>query len=109
MPSPTARQLLNAAMTEDELQDGLIRHATLHGWLVYHTHDSRRSQAGFPDLVLLRGDTLILWELKNAKRKVSPEQQVWLDALGGAKNVEAAVVRPADYDRALQRLARRAR
>lgn len=109
MPKPplTARELLNAAMTEDELQSALIEHAQLHGWMTYHTHDSRHSAAGFPDLVLIRPPDLILWELKDAKRRVTPEQQHWLDQLVSVSNVEAAVIRPADYDRALARLARR--
>lgn len=105
----TLRSALAATMTEDQLLAGLIEHAQFHGWLAYHTHDSRRSAEGFPDLVLLRPPDLILWELKTEKGKVSAEQQVWLDRLAEAHTIEAALIRPADYDRCLQRLARRPR
>ena len=41
-------------MTEKEFQRLVVDYATLHGWMHYHTHDSRRSTPGFPDLVLVR-------------------------------------------------------
>src|SRR5215831_3995722 len=70
---------------------GLLEHiralARRHGWLCYHTHDSRRSEPGFPDLVLCRPPSahgagrLIFAELKNAYAKMTMEQQHWLDIL----------------------------
>jgi len=68
----------------------------MFGWLVYHTHDSRRSQPGFPDLVLVR-DRVLYRELKAATGRVSAEQQVWLDRLERA-GADAAVWRPGDID-----------
>ena len=41
-------------MNEAELQRNVLSLAAMTGWLAYHTYDSRRSQAGFPDLVLVR-------------------------------------------------------
>ena len=38
--------------------------AGYYGWRTYHTHDSRRSDVGFPDLILIRGPELIAVELK---------------------------------------------
>ena len=50
------------------------------GWLYYHTQDSRRSQPGFPDLVMLRGKRQVVAELKRQKgAKPSEKQQNWLD------------------------------
>lgn len=70
-----------------------------HGlrWLTYHTHNSRRSEPGFPDLVLVRGDRVVYRELKTNAGRVTAAQQVWLDALvaGGA---DAAVWRPVDLE-----------
>src|SRR5688572_19177552 len=40
--------------TERAFQAQVVKYARLMGWTAYHTHDSRRSQAGFPDLVLVR-------------------------------------------------------
>lgn len=43
--------------------------ARLNGWLVYHTHDSRRSAEGFPDLVMLRLSRMVVAELKTPTAK----------------------------------------
>lgn len=84
-------------MTEDELQRAVIELARGLGWLVYHTHDSRRSQAGFPDLVLVRGDRVLYRELKSTAGRIRPEQQVWLDALAAA-GADVGVWRPVDLE-----------
>ena len=46
--------MTGVGLTEADVQRGLIEAAQTGGWLVYHTHDSRRSRKGFPDLVLVR-------------------------------------------------------
>lgn len=68
-------------MTEKQLQQAVLDCARLMGWLRYHTHDSRRSHPGFPDLVLVRPPQLLFVELKSAKGKATAAQQAWLDAL----------------------------
>lgn len=70
-------------MTEAELLGAVREVARMYGWLCYHTHDSRRSEPGFPDLVLVHPRTgeLLFAELKAAKGRVSQAQQTWLDAL----------------------------
>jgi hypothetical protein len=65
---------------EGELQDAVLAFAHLHGWLCYHTFDSRRSVPGFPDLILLRGHRQVVAELKSHKGRVSEEQDKWLRA-----------------------------
>jgi hypothetical protein len=76
--------------------------ATLAHWLVYHTYDSRRSQAGFPDLVLVRGEKLIFAELKTNRGRVRPSQWEWLNALTdiaqGQSRVSIYLWRPRDWD-----------
>ncbi len=84
-------------ISEKEFMGQVVRLAKLRGWLVYHTHDSRRSVAGFPDLLLLRGRVQIVAELKSAAGKVSFEQEAWL-ARFAAAGVNAFVWRPADFD-----------
>ena len=83
-------------MTEAALQAQVRRMARAAGFLDYHTHDSRRSTPGFPDLVLVHLSTgrVIFAELKMAKGRVTPEQRRWLAAL--SKTCEAVVWRPGD-------------
>ena len=50
-------------------------------WRYYHTRDSRRSAAGFPDLVLVRGPRLIFAELKTERGKLTADQVAWLEDL----------------------------
>lgn len=70
-------------MPEAELQAQVIELATMLGWLEYHTHDSRRSREGFPDLVLVHEATgaLIFAELKRDGKRPTAEQYRWLYAL----------------------------
>lgn len=88
---------LRPAVSEADFLATVIELATLCGWLVYHTYDSRRSQAGFPDLVLVRGGRLVFAELKTAKGPVRPAQQRWLKELE-ASGVEAFIWRPKDWE-----------
>lgn len=67
--------------SEAALQERVIGLARFYGWRHYHTHDSRRSAAGFPDLVLLRPPELVIVELKTAKGPIRPEQREWLEEL----------------------------
>lgn len=90
MPSSfkmTAAQLRERAAedwSERTFQEHVIDAARRCGFiLIYHTHDSRRSQPGFPDLVLVNPRTkrVLFRELKSAKGKISKEQQQWADGL----------------------------
>lgn len=69
------------AGSEAAFQTQVLNLAGYYGWRSYHTHDSRRSQAGFPDLVLVRGAELIFAELKTDTGRLRPEQQEWIAAL----------------------------
>ena len=67
----------------------------LYGLLWYHTRNSKRSPAGFPDLVIA-GRKVLYRELKTQKGVVSPAQREWLDALTAAGQ-DAGVWRPEDW------------
>lgn len=98
-----ARQVVLDAMSERAFQQGVLKLARFHGFaLAYHTHDSRRSAPGFPDLVLVNPRTgRVLWrELKTNKGRVSPEQRAWLDGLAAA-GMDAGVWRPNDLEAGL--------
>ena len=83
-------------MTEAVFQRQVIELARLCGWLVYHTHDSRKSAAGFPDLVLVRGRRCVFAELKSDVGKPSADQVTWLTALQAAEE-ETYLWRPTDW------------
>lgn len=76
-------------VTEKEFMSQVTQLARLCGWLVYHTHDSRRSVSGFPDLILIRSERLLAIELKVGKNRATPEQHQWLSAFQGAGAVAA--------------------
>lgn len=61
------------------------------GWLGYHTHDSRRSEPGFPDNIWIRDDRIVVAELKTKRRNLTPEQYMWLLAFVATGKVEVYV------------------
>lgn len=73
-----AEKLLDGA-SEQEWQALVIAFAKSQGWEVYHTLDSRGSESGFPDLVLVReGDGYLLFvELKDRDGRESDAQKKW--------------------------------
>lgn len=103
--APRKRRKDATKLTEREFMAQVVAFAKLHGWLVYHTHDSRRCAAGFPDLVLVKGLRLIFAELKVGKNKTSPEQDTWLNALNRAVPAlcGAALVWRPEYWHAIKR------
>ena len=82
--------------TEDGFQAWITQLAHLCGWDVYHTHDSRHSAAGFPDLVLVRPPRVLFAEVKAETGKVSPAQRRWLNWLTDCPGVETYLWWPAD-------------
>src|SRR5205823_7610491 len=85
-------------IAEKPFMAAVIKIAKLRGWMLYHTHDSRRSTSGFPDLVLVRPPRLIFAELKSQSGKPSMAQVEWLDALSGC-GFEVHLWRPSDLER----------
>jgi hypothetical protein len=65
----------------DEFQAEVIRTAVLLGFEYYHTYDSRRSPAGWPDLVLCKFPRLLFVELKAGKDTIRTDQAKWLGLL----------------------------
>jgi hypothetical protein len=85
-----------ADVTEKQFMGAVVEMAQMLGWLLYHTHDSRRSEAGFPDIVCVRRDRILFIELKTEKGRLSEEQERWLSALGLA-GAAVHCWRPSDW------------
>lgn len=84
-------------LTEEAFQQRILDYCRLRGLLAYHTHDSRRSVAGFPDLVIVGGDRILYRELKTNGGKLSADQEKWLVRLKAAGG-DASVWRPHQWD-----------
>lgn len=96
-----------AGISEAAFQQQVEDVATRYGWLIYHTHDSRRSRAGFPDLVMVKGSRVVYAELKKAGNYPTAEQRTWLKALHLAGQ-EVTVWWPKDLPSIIQTLGPRA-
>jgi hypothetical protein len=85
-------------MSERYFQTLIMEAARLLGWLAYHPHDSRHSEAGFPDTTLVHaGQRRILFlELKVGRRGLTGAQHVWGDTIMAAGG-EWHCLRPADW------------
>ncbi|MDA8440464.1 MAG: VRR-NUC domain-containing protein [Propionibacterium sp.] len=87
--------LVAADMTEAKLLDHVRAAARAMRLRAYHTHDSRRSEPGFPDLVIVGPGGVLYRELKTQKGRVRLEQTAWLDDLTRAGQ-NARIWRPID-------------
>jgi hypothetical protein len=82
--------------TEKQFMAVVMALARENGWEVYHTFDSRRSTAGLPDLLLIKPGRLIVAELKVGKRRVTREQEKWLQLFATVPGVRTYRWRPSD-------------
>lgn len=80
-------------ISEAQFQSDILELVRTLGLAAYHTHDSRRSQPGFPDLVIVGAEGVMFRELKTMTGKVSEEQKYWLSILHEAGE-DVAVWRP---------------
>ena len=71
----------DSAVSERAFQAAIVELATLLGWRSYHVPDSRRCEAGWPDLALWRPPRFLLAELKTNKGRVRLIQQQTIDEL----------------------------
>jgi hypothetical protein len=85
-------------LTEKQFQRQVIQLAAHCGWEPYHTYDSRRSQPGFPDLVLAHPKRGLLFvELKTDTGRLTKDQDRWRLVLLRA-GADVRVWRPRDWD-----------
>lgn len=88
---------------ERRFTDRCKRYARRGGWLPYHNLHAKGSDPGFPDLFLMRGNRIVIAELK-VDTAVTPWQDVWLSwwrclalVSGPFLRIEVYVWRPADW------------
>jgi len=82
-------------MSERQLLEAVLAMCARLGLAAYHTHDSRRSRPGFPDLVIVGGG--VLWrELKTDTGVLRPEQREWGSVLQQAGQ-DWAIWRPSAW------------
>jgi hypothetical protein len=103
-PRKTSQPRNVLRVSEALFQQQVIDYARMRGWLVYHTHNSRKSAKGFPDIVAVRRSRLIFAELKDERSRLRGEQHEWLDALDKVVDVGVYVWRPSDLDEILRLL-----
>ncbi len=85
-------------LSEKQFQAQVVALANLFGWRIFHTFDSRRSEPGFPDLVMARKGRIVFAELKVGKNKPTLNQLRWLAVLGLCPGVIARCWYPEDWD-----------
>lgn len=96
--SKASRAELHPLISERQWREAIVNFAEWNGWKVYWTWNSQHSPAGFPDLVLVRGDRCIFAELKAERGQVAAKQREWADVLSCCSSVEYYLWRPSDED-----------
>lgn len=97
-----------AMLSERDLQDSIVAHAEMLGYLWFHDRDARGNQPGHPDLHIVGHGLDLHLELKTATGRIKPTQRVWVRELQRATVHETRLVRPADLDDILALLQRMA-
>lgn len=85
-----------AEISEKQFHAEVMAFAKRHGWKTFHTYDSRKSDEGYPDLVMLR-ERQIVAELKVGRNKPSAAQDTWLEAYRSV-GVETYIWFPEQWD-----------
>jgi len=90
-------------VTEKDFMHQVMDLAKLYNYLIYHTHNSQRSQPGYPDLCLVRPGRLVFLECKTEMGTLTPHQAMWLAVLNDSvPGVHALCVRPSDWDQLVE-------
>jgi hypothetical protein len=85
-------------VSEAEFQSKVRALCRFYGLTVYHTHNSQRSDPGFPDLVIVGSSGILFRELKTETGRLTAMQKHWISILQAAGQ-DADVWRPSDLDR----------
>src|SRR6266576_1942769 len=117
-PRRLSVRTLELLQTEAEFQAKIVAWAKINKWMVFHPLPAKNSRGrwathllgdpGFPDLVMVRNGTVLFWEVKAEKGRMSVAQTLWETALRTCAdevssdiswtNVHHHVVRPSDWN-----------
>lgn len=92
------RQAVLNAIPEKDLENTVRSIAIRNGWRFFHPFWMQRSEPGWPDCFMLRGERVVVAELKTERGKVTPAQEEWLAAFRKIPAIEVYVWRPSDRD-----------
>ena len=99
------KALLEAAVTEADWLRTVTDYATLRGWLWTHFRPAQTDRGwrtslsgypGFPDIFAVRGNRVVVVELKSMNGRLTEGQREWLDRLS-LTGIETHVFRPSDW------------
>lgn len=89
-------EAVRGVQSEAAFQRAVEQLAAVRGWICWHDHDSRRNEAGFPDLLLIR-ERVVWIECKAESGRLSVAQVRFLGALHNAGQ-EVYVARPSNLE-----------
>lgn len=80
-----SQAVIAKSISEKQLSQHVVNLAKQRGWLVarWPTWRATGTDAGAPDLLMVRGGKVLLVELKSSSGRLSEAQQAWLEAAGG--------------------------
>lgn len=116
--SSSASTSREKSLSETEFTRRVIKLARLNGWRVLHIRPGRTIRKdketgeiktdwrtpiqgdgkGFPDLLMLRDDRIVIAELKVGRGKKTPEQIAWLQAFVLAGIADVFTWYPSEWD-----------
>ncbi len=100
-----------ARILERPFMTCVVEEAEKQGWHAYAVldtrHYARRTAKGWPDVILVRGDSrgavrCIAAELKRERGRLTAEQREWLELLGGVGGIDTYIWRPSQWQEILE-------
>lgn len=91
------------SIPEKDFQKRVTDLCDWYGLLWYHPNDSRRDNAGFPDLVIVGPGGAVFAELKTETGRVSTAQAKWHKALL-LSGCDSHIWRPGDWEQIVSKL-----
>ena len=86
------------SLSEAQFQSQVRALCRFYGLTAYHTHNSQRSDPGFPDLCIVGSKGILFRELKTETGRLTAMQKHWISILQAAGQ-DADVWRPSDLNR----------